>query len=52
MGGSKLGRTLCAGENTKKTGVFMLLKKKTPCFTAYSRVESADLHFEALILRF
>ena len=52
MGGSQLGRTLCAGGNTKKTGVFMLLKKKTPCFTAYSRVESAELHFEALILRF
>ncbi len=52
MGGSKLGRTLCPRENTKKTGVFMRLKKNPPCFTVYSRVESAELHFDALILRF
>ena len=52
MFGSELERSLYAVENTKKTVVFMHLKKKTPCSTVYSRVESAELHFEALILRF
>ena len=44
MFGSELERSLYAVENTKKTVVFMHLKKKTPCSTVYSRVESAELH--------